>query len=75
MTENAELKKDGTYESSYFNMLYYRKLIKSSGIEFRGNKIFDEMDRDISDLSILDDIEIPQEVDEVLRPYQKEGYK
>lgn len=75
MTENAELKKDGTYESSYFNMLYYRKLIKSSGIEFRGNKIFDEMDRDISDLSILDDIEIPQEVDKVLRPYQKEGYK
>lgn len=75
MTKNAEMDKKGNYKSSYFNMIYYRNLIKDSGINFTGNKAFDELDRDISNISILEEIEVPQEVEGILRPYQKEGYK
>ena len=75
MTKNSEMDKKGNYQSSYFNMIYYRNLIKNSGINFLGNQIFDELDRDISDMSIIENLEVPKEVEGILRPYQKEGYK
>lgn len=72
---NAEENKDGSYKSSYYNMIYYRNLLENSGINFKGNEIYDAMNIDISTASIVEDIAVPPEVDGILRNYQKEGYQ
>lgn len=73
--KSADVEKNGNFKSSYYNMIYYRNMLTNSGINFKGNKIYDELDRDISNMSIIEDVEMPVEVENILRPYQKEGYK
>ncbi|MDI3547190.1 MAG: hypothetical protein PWR10_842 [Halanaerobiales bacterium] len=62
------------FRSNYFNLLYYRKLVEEAGIQFKGNRVFNELDQDITGDKLVREIEIPREVEGVLRNYQKRGY-
>ena len=75
LVSSADEDKKGNFKSSYFNMIYYRELMNNSGINFKGNKVYDELHMEISNMSILENLELPEEVEGILRPYQKEGYK
>lgn len=63
-----------SYKSSYYNILYYQKLIEEGGISFQGNRIYNQLDGDISKESPVKREIIPGKVEDRLRNYQKEGY-
>lgn len=65
---------NSNYRSSYFNLLYYRNLIEDSGITFKGNRVYNELDEDITANRLVKKEEIPNQVEDLLRNYQKEGY-
>ncbi|MFW6034843.1 MAG: SNF2-related protein [Halothermotrichaceae bacterium] len=67
-------KENDVYRSNFYNLLYYRKLIKETGISFKGNKVYNELDNDISGDTLVKEVQIPAEVQNILRNYQKEGY-
>ena len=64
----------GDYRSHYYNLLYYKKILEENGIEFEGNKVYNQLEEDITGDNLIKESNIPQEVDKKLRDYQKEGY-
>ena len=70
----AEDAGDGEYRSAYHNLLYYHNLLKDSGINFSGNKVYNELQQDITDQKLVKEVEIPGKVKGILRDYQKRGY-
>ncbi len=66
--------KDENYRSNYYNMLYYKKLIEESGISFKGNKVYNQLEQDISENNLVMEENIPQQVEGLLRNYQKDGF-
>lgn len=73
MLEEAEDKGEG-YRAPYHNLLYYKNLVEKSGIDFKGNKVFDELESEISGVNVVKEREVPAEVEDKLRDYQKDGY-
>lgn len=73
MLEDAE-EKDAGYRSPYHNLLYYKNLVEKSGINFKGNKVFNELENEVSGINVVKEREIPAEVENKLRDYQKDGY-
>ena len=65
---------DDKYRSNYYNILYYKNLIEESGIKFNGNKVYNQLNEEISNKSLVRKENIPQEVEDLLRNYQKEGF-
>ncbi|MFP4017327.1 MAG: SNF2-related protein, partial [Halanaerobiales bacterium] len=62
------------YRSNYYNILYYKRLVEDSGISFQGNKVYNQLDQDISGESLVKKEDIPQQVEGLLRNYQKDGF-
>jgi SNF2 family DNA or RNA helicase len=73
MLEDAETQAEG-YRAPYHNLLYYKNLVEKSGIHFKGNKVFNELENEISGLNVVKERDIPAEVKDKLRDYQKNGY-
>jgi len=73
MLKDAE-KQDEGYRAPYHNLLYYKNLVEKTGIHFKGNRVFNELENEISGLNVVKQREIPTEVKEKLRDYQKDGY-
>ncbi|MFW6267030.1 MAG: SNF2-related protein [Halanaerobium sp.] len=73
MLEDAEARDQG-YRAPYHNLLYYKNLVEKSGISFKGNKVFNELEAEISGVNVVREREIPAEVEAKLRDYQKNGY-
>lgn len=69
----ADKKGDG-YKSNYYNLLYYRNLLEETGLSLKGNRVYNEMNKDISGEKLIQRVEIPAEVSNILRDYQKKGY-
>ncbi|SEM96107.1 MULTISPECIES: DEAD/DEAH box helicase [unclassified Candidatus Frackibacter] len=74
MLVSAEKQEDGSYRSSHYQLLYYRNLVKEAGINFVGNRVYNELDQDITAENLVKEVEIPLEVQDILRNYQKNGY-
>ena len=70
----AESDEKGDYRSHYYNLLYYKNILEENGIEFEGNKVYNQLEEDITGDNLIKESSIPQEVDDKLRDYQKEGY-
>lgn len=70
----AEEQEEDRYRSPYYNMLYYRNMVEDAGINFKGNRVYDQLQRDITGTRAVTREEVPAEVVEVLRDYQKRGY-
>ncbi|MGM0409855.1 MAG: SNF2-related protein [Bacillota bacterium] len=70
----AKKDENGKYKSHFYNLLYYKNLLEESGIEFKGNKVYNQLEEDISNNSLVKKEKIPEEVKNKLRDYQKEGY-
>ncbi|MFP4662444.1 MAG: SNF2-related protein [Halanaerobiales bacterium] len=62
------------YRSNYYNILYYKRLVEDSGISFQGNRVFNQLDQDISGDSLVKKVDIPHQVEGLLRNYQKDGF-
>jgi SNF2 family DNA or RNA helicase len=73
MLDDAEARDEG-YRAPYHNLLYYKNLVEKSGIHFKGNKVFNELESEISGTNVVKKREIPTEVEDKLRDYQKNGY-
>ena len=73
MLKDAETQADG-YRAPYHNLLYYKNLVEKSGINFKGNQVFNELEDEISGLNVVKERDIPAEVKSKLRDYQKNGY-
>lgn len=73
MLKDAESQDEG-YRAPYHNLLYYKNLVEKSGIKFKGNKVFNELENEISSLNVVKEKNIPTEVKDQLRDYQKNGY-
>ncbi|MFW6306284.1 MAG: SNF2-related protein [Bacillota bacterium] len=65
---------EGNYKSKFYNILYYKKLMEDSGIVFQGNKVYNQLEEDITGDSLIKKKPVPEEVKNLLREYQKEGY-
>ncbi|MCK8816278.1 SNF2-related protein [Natroniella sulfidigena] len=74
MIAQADKQEDGSYRSSYYQLLYYRNLVQEAGISFTGNQVYDQLDRDITQDNLVQEVELPTEVEDILRDYQKQGY-
>ncbi len=72
--DNAEVQEDGSYRSSYYNLLYYQNLVEESGIKFKGNRVYNQLNKDITEEGLVKEEELPGEVEDTLRDYQKQGY-
>ncbi|MGM0437974.1 MAG: SNF2-related protein [Bacillota bacterium] len=70
----AEKDNKGDYRSHFYNLLYYKKVLEENGIEFEGNRVYNQLEEDITGDSLIKKEGIPQEVENKLRDYQKEGY-
>jgi superfamily II DNA or RNA helicase len=70
----AEAGDNNTYRSNYYNLLYYRNLVEETGINFKGNRVFNQLEQDITGNNLVKEMEIPDEVTSILRGYQKNGY-
>lgn len=62
------------YETRFFNLLYYRNLFKEKGISMQGDRIYNELEEEITDQRLVQQWELPGEVETVLRNYQKTGF-
>ncbi|WP_408955097.1 SNF2-related protein [Natroniella sp. ANB-PHB2] len=74
MIAQADKQEDGSYRSNYYQLLYYRNLVQEAGISFKGNQVYDQLNRDITQDNLVQEVEIPAEVEDILRDYQKQGY-
>ncbi len=63
-----------SYQSQFYNLLFYRNLFENNGIKINGDRIYNELQEDITGEKIVQEMEIPIEVQGVLRNYQKTGY-
>ncbi|RCW44381.1 MULTISPECIES: SNF2-related protein [unclassified Halanaerobium] len=72
--DHSEKSSDGEYRSRYHNLLYYRNMLQKSGIKFEGSRVFNELDKEIGSSKAVKKKEIPSEVKDILRDYQKEGF-
>lgn len=72
--EIAEEGEDGDYRSNYYNLLYYRNLMQEAGISFKGSRVYNDLDRDITEENLIRKLPVPEDVKDVLRDYQKRGY-
>ncbi|MDI3534943.1 MAG: hypothetical protein PWQ82_1308 [Thermosediminibacterales bacterium] len=70
----AEEKKDGSYRSRFFNLMYYNDLFARMGIEIKGDGIYNQLKEDISRQKLVESVDVPEEVKNVLRKYQLQGY-
>ncbi|MGM0508278.1 MAG: SNF2-related protein [Fusobacteriota bacterium] len=70
----ADKTEEGNYKTNYYNLLYYRQLVKENGIKYKGNKLYNELDEDITTDNLMKKVDIPLEVKTTLRDYQKEGF-
>jgi len=65
---------DGRYRTRHHNILYYRKVLKDSGITVKANRVYDDLDRDITGENLVGPVDPPEQVEGVLRGYQHRGY-
>ncbi|WP_027339036.1 SNF2-related protein [Halonatronum saccharophilum] len=72
--EGADSEEEGIYRSNYYNLLYYQSLVEESGISFKGSKVYNSLNEDITANKLVQEEEIPAGVEEILRGYQKKGY-
>ena len=73
MLKDAESQAEG-YRAPYHNLLYYKNLVEKSGINFKGNQVFNELEDEISGLNVVKERQLPQGLKGELRDYQKNGY-
>jgi len=74
MIEQSEKNDDQSYRSPYHNILYYFNLAEEAGINFKSDGVYNQLQEDISNQKAVEEKELPQEVNEIMRNYQKEGY-
>lgn len=76
INETVQFAKRGKrgYETPFYNLLYYRNLFKENGIVIEGDRIYNELDEEVTHQKLIQQWEIPAEVEEILRNYQKMGY-
>ena len=73
MLKDAETQAEG-YRAPYHNLLYYKNLVEKSGINFKGNQVFNDLEDEISGLNVVKERTIPAGIKGELRDYQKNGY-
>lgn len=73
MLKDAETQAEG-YRAPYHNLLYYKNLVEKSGINFKGNQVFNELEDEISGLNVVKERMLPAGIKGKLRDYQKDGY-
>lgn len=71
--ENSQNQAD-SYRAPYYSLLYYRKLIGELGIEFREQKVFNQLAEDITSQKVVERAEVPSAVKNILRDYQVSGF-
>jgi SNF2 family DNA or RNA helicase len=71
--ENSQTQAD-SYRAPYYSLLYYRKLIGELGIEFREQKVFNQLAEDITSQKVVERSEVPSAVKNILRDYQVSGF-
>jgi len=74
MIEQSESNDDQTYRSPYHNILYYFNLAEEAGINFKSDGVYNQLQEDITKQKAVEEKELPQEVSDIMRNYQKEGY-
>ncbi|MFW6264870.1 MAG: F0F1 ATP synthase subunit gamma [Bacillota bacterium] len=72
----ADKQDDGHYRSHNYNLLYYGNLLQDSGINFKGNKVYNDIEEDISKQKLVEEEQesIPAGLKTILRDYQKQGF-
>ena len=71
---NMESREEDKYRSEFYNILYYQKLFEEKGIKVNGSRVYNELQEDLSQKNIIKKWEVPVEVRDKLRDYQKKGY-
>ncbi|MFW6000917.1 MAG: SNF2-related protein [Halanaerobium sp.] len=72
--EHSEETGDDKFRSAYHNLLYYFNLAEEAGINFAGSRVYNQLKEDITEDKAVKEKELPGEVSDVLRDYQKNGY-
>jgi superfamily II DNA or RNA helicase len=72
--EHSEKTEDDKFRSAYHNLLYYFNLAEEAGINFAGSRVYNQLKEDITEDKAVKEKELPGEVSDVLRDYQKNGY-
>lgn len=72
--EHSEKTEDDKFRSAYHNLLYYFNLAEEAGINFAGSRVYNQLKEDITEDKAVKEKELPEEVSDVLRDYQKNGY-
>ncbi|MFW5998989.1 MAG: SNF2-related protein, partial [Halanaerobiaceae bacterium] len=73
LADNGDEEKDN-YRTKFYNILYYRNLIEEAGIKFKGNKVYNELEKDITRKNLIKEVPLPDRLEGVLRDYQKKGF-
>lgn len=71
---NLTQKVQNRYQSQFYNLLYYRNLFLEKGIQIHGDRIYNELEEDLTNKQLIQEWKTPKEVKSVLREYQKTGY-
>ncbi|MCK4259619.1 MAG: SNF2 helicase associated domain-containing protein [Halanaerobiales bacterium] len=74
--ENLHLakKERKNYQSHFYNLLFYQNIFNKNGIHVKGDRIYNELREDLTNQNLIQDQELPDEIQNVLRDYQKTGY-
>jgi SNF2 family DNA or RNA helicase len=72
--EHSETTEDDKFRSAYHNLLYYFNLAEEAGINFAGSRVYNQLKEDITEDKAVKEKKLPEEVSEVMRDYQKNGY-
>jgi SNF2 family DNA or RNA helicase len=74
MIEHSEKTEDDKFRSAYHNLLYYFNLAEEAGINFAGSRVYNQLKEDITEDKAVKEKKLPEEVSDVMRDYQKNGY-
>ncbi len=58
----------------FYNLFFYRQLFMNHGVKITGNKIYNELDQELSYRNLVEICQIPAGLQGELRVYQQEGY-
>ncbi|MFW6007061.1 MAG: SNF2-related protein [Bacillota bacterium] len=70
----SDSSEEDNYRSKFYNIMYYRQMVEKAGINLSGNKVYNDLQKDITGENLVKKDSIPDRVKPVLRDYQKRGY-
>jgi superfamily II DNA or RNA helicase len=62
------------HRNEFYNLFFYRQLFINHGVKIVGNKLYNELDQQLSSQNLVEVCPIPAGLQGELRPYQQEGY-